>query len=666
MGAPVKIAENDRGDCRVTLPPRKRRIAPDAATLAVLFGIGLLLRLAHLYTIRDDPQFVWLILDPRMYDEWARGIAAGDWLGERAFFQDPLYAYLLALPYRLFGVGHGFIAVIQSVAGALVAPLLYRAALPWFGRTAATIGGAIAALYAVSIYYEGMILKTAPAMFGVALVLAVTSRALREENSRLWFVAGLLLGATMLLRGNLVLFGPLLIVWIVFDGAVEEGGARTPFGTARSRAAGIALLAGIVLLLTPVAVRNRVVGGEWILTTSNAGQNFYIGNHQENDTGRYRKLPFVDANPKFEERAFATEAQGRAGRSLTPSQVSQFWFAESMHWIVDDPAGWAALLWRKARLFWGAFEVPDNLDFYMLRDVSPVLRLPLPGFGLIAPLGLLGGLLCLGRAGWPRLLILLILIYSATVIAFFVFSRFRMPMMPALFVFAGYAVERLFTAAGQARRGPAGRKEIAYLAAGLVGLLLVVNLPVRAHGDSLRWRVAESLGLPRTLETSAQGHFNLGVSLAARTEGAEDPARLLKLAEAELRISLAADDRWAVQHVELAKVLARQGKNREAVELYRRAAELEPADSRNFHGIGLLERRLGDDLAAEAAFREALRLRPQGVASANQLAATLIDLQRPDEAVAVYEYVLRISPGNPHAAAGLAAAEAARSRLSEP
>ena len=69
MGTRGKIAENDRGDFRVTSKPEQRPIGHEAVTLAALFGVGLLLRLAHLYTIRDAPQFNWLILDSRMYDE---------------------------------------------------------------------------------------------------------------------------------------------------------------------------------------------------------------------------------------------------------------------------------------------------------------------------------------------------------------------------------------------------------------------------------------------------------------------------------------------------------------------------------------------------------------------------------------------------------------------
>ena len=77
-------------------------------------------------------------------------------------------------------------------------------------------------------------------------------------------------------------------------------------------------------------------------------------------------------------------------------------------------------MWRKTRSFWGAFEIPDSLDYYLYRTTAPVLRLPVPGFGLLAPLGLLGAVLSWRRRGWPRMLIVFTVAYSGTVILFFV------------------------------------------------------------------------------------------------------------------------------------------------------------------------------------------------------------------------------------------------------
>ena len=41
--------------------------------------------------------------DSRGYDEWARRIAGGDWLGHEVFYQAPLYPYLLGVIYAIAG-----------------------------------------------------------------------------------------------------------------------------------------------------------------------------------------------------------------------------------------------------------------------------------------------------------------------------------------------------------------------------------------------------------------------------------------------------------------------------------------------------------------------------------------------------------------------------------
>ena len=599
----------------------------DRAWLLGLFVVGLVLRVAHVATIRDSPFFEWLMLDPRMYDEWARRIAAGDWLGTRPFFQDPLYPYLLAVVYRVAGLHYTPVVVLQAILGATIAPLVFAATRRWLGFGAAAVAGVFGATYLPSVYYEGMILKTALATWLVtvgfwllARRLVVTVDETRQAGPGTfagWAGLGVVFGLATLARGNLLLFVPVLALWLFLDAPIGVGHAcrgRARFGDRRVQATAMAFFLGAAVVIGVVAVRNRVVGDEWILTTSNAGQNFYIGNNPTNATGQYAKLPFVDANPQHEERGFAREATARARRdgalaadaTMPPGEVSRYWFRESLAWIGADPTAWIGLMWRKVRVYWGAYEVPDNLDYYLYRESAPVLRLPLPGFGLVAPLGLLGGFLLWRRPGWPRALLLFLVVYVASVVLFFVFSRFRMPMMPVLFVFAGYAVTTLWGAVAAVRAKGADRAARRRLAAlAVMGTLAFawVHLPVRARPSSLAYRVAAALHLPRRAESSAQGHFNLGVAYAAQAKDSGDAERLLALAEAELRAAIAADMPFASVHVELGKVLARQQRNDEAIAEYRIAAELEPRDYRNHHAIGLLERRNANLGAASAAFR---------------------------------------------------------------
>src|SRR5262245_18636399 len=83
------------------------RVQPPAWADGVAISVAaLLLRLAHLLSLRPLPTFTHYVMDEAYHDAWARRIASGDWLGgPEAFFRAPLYPYLLGLVYRLFGTG---------------------------------------------------------------------------------------------------------------------------------------------------------------------------------------------------------------------------------------------------------------------------------------------------------------------------------------------------------------------------------------------------------------------------------------------------------------------------------------------------------------------------------------------------------------------------------
>ena len=170
-----------------------------------------------------------------------------------------------------------------------------------------------------------------------------------------------------------------------------------------------------------------------------AGQNFYTGNNPYNPSGSYGALPFIRGNPHFEETDFRAAAEARVGRSLAPAEVSRFWFAEAFAHIREHPAFALRTFLRKAALFWNDFEISDNQDQYLLEDVSWVLGLPLLGFGWIAPLALLGAIAFRERYE-VRLLSGFVLIYWATLVAFFVFSRYRIQAVPALLPLAALGV----------------------------------------------------------------------------------------------------------------------------------------------------------------------------------------------------------------------------------
>src|SRR5580765_710968 len=71
--------------------------------LAGAIALCIVLRVAYLVQLRATPWFDNLSIDPEFYDAWAQRIARGEWLGDRVFYMDPLYPYILGIVYWLCG-----------------------------------------------------------------------------------------------------------------------------------------------------------------------------------------------------------------------------------------------------------------------------------------------------------------------------------------------------------------------------------------------------------------------------------------------------------------------------------------------------------------------------------------------------------------------------------
>jgi len=405
--------------------------------LPAILALAAVFRLSHVAALSSTPFFDHLGLDCLVYDEWAQRIAAGDWMGDRIFYQDPLYPYFLGVIYALFGRTLMLVYVLQVAFGVGTCWLTALLGRRIFGVAVGNLAGLMAAVFTPSIFYEVQIEKTFLSVFLVAAFLVLVL----DRRTAMRAAAGAVLALASLTRANLILFIPLSIALLVFE---RVGGAAT-FHFLRKPdewglRQGAAFFGGCFLVLAPVALRNHHVEGQWVLTTSQAGQNFYIGNNPGNTTGVYVAPPGVRPDPRFEEMDFRAEAEKQAGRKLKPSEVSDFWSDAAWKHIAADPTFAQMMFLRKFMLFWNDYEVPDNLNMYMMERWSWVLRLPLLGIGLITALALLGGIVSFGEKTEVRVLAGFVAIYCVTVVAFFIFSRYRIQIVPVLIVLAAHAL----------------------------------------------------------------------------------------------------------------------------------------------------------------------------------------------------------------------------------
>lgn len=572
----------------------------------IVVAIALLVRAVYLAQARAVPVFDQLMMDGAVYDMWARGIAAGDWMGRDVFYQAPLYPYLLAVLKALAGDGLWPIRIIQTALGALSCGLLFLTGAKLFGRRAGWIAGLLLAFYPPAIFFDGLVQKASLGGFIVALLLWLATRASRSPTSMRWFGCGAALGLLMLTREETLLLAPVIGAWILVHFRDRSWRLRGTWAAA--------YVGGAALILLPVAGRNALVGGEFVLTTSQAGSNFYIGNHA-GANGTYSPLrPGRSSTPL--ERIDARElAELDAGRKLSASEVSNYWFSRSFAWIREHPGEWAGLLLRKLTLLFNAHEIADSEDQAYYAEHVPLLRWLawILNLGVVLPLGAAGICLTWRNRGEARLLLLMLSTLCVGVVTFYVFARYRYPVVPIVILFA---------AAGAVRGHEAIRARTLGLLVG-PGIALILTAVV-AHLPGLEARAQ-----------LAMAYSNAGAVLLDNGRARE--------AEEQFRRSLELDDdpdSWS----NLGQALVQERRLPEALECIHRALAVRPRDPRFLRDLGSALHETGDTAGAIEALRRSTREWPRDPTNWTLLGSLLAEQNAWPQVVEVAREALAANP----------------------
>jgi len=413
---------------RVTLPTRAG--FRQWLWVALPLAVHALLCSVHLASIAQTPLLRHLVVDLARYHRWATEIAQGAWIGQGVFYQDPLYPYLMAILYKLTLPDIRIVLVAQIIMSVLTLWCMYRIARRLYSPVVARVALWAAALYAPNIYYAVKPEKACLAALGMALTVWLVLVALERQKNRYWVMFGLVCALFSLVRGNAL---GLLVLVTALRPLLDEGNRRFWYPT-------LAIVLGAGLVLGPVTLRNWMAGGDLVITTAQLGPNLYIGNHADNHTGTYVIPSDIRATPPFEQQDFHRLAERETGRALKPSEVSHHFVGKVIDWAATHPVDFLELSLLKLEAFLHAYEIPDNWSIYFVSEWSPVLRLPLLRLGWVYPLAIMGLIYSLISGLTKQRIWFLVLLsaYSASVIAFFVNSRYRFPIAFGLLVLAAH------------------------------------------------------------------------------------------------------------------------------------------------------------------------------------------------------------------------------------
>jgi 4-amino-4-deoxy-L-arabinose transferase-like glycosyltransferase len=551
--------------------------------LLALLAAGVVIRAVYIAQLSASDLGEVVSLDARFYRELATQISNGGGLPAGALTFNPLYPAFLTTVFLVFGGGLSVVRIIQSVVGIATLVLVYVAGRRLAGKDeqgGATVGLVSVAgllLYAQLTFYEGNLVATTLVTFlttaAFTLSLAIDQDCFgggskRPPGSARPFLhsllLGMVLGAGALGRPNLFyLLAAAMPVWLF----VRSG--------RRFRLA-LACIAGTVIVLLPPAIYNASRGGRFTPVTAHGGINFYIGNRPGGQAvyappdGMRRDMRGLIEDAR-------TAAEARVGRRLTDAEASGYWFREALRGIEADPGGWLHLIGRKLLVFCNGAEVPDVIDITLYREACPVLRFLFIPFAVISPAALLGLAVVIRQRRHRSVVLLFVLASLASVLLFYVNTRYRLPVVPVLVITGALFARRLWARIAE-RRWQAVAPALALFAA---LLLLVSTREVVTVNLSANYNFLGNYYIGIGEEEKAEAAFAKSYELDPESvETQINYARILtrrgKLEAAEqlYAAAFASQGEFPNLAVEYGSLLEQQGSREEAKRLYRYAFSL--------------------------------------------------------------------------------------------
>jgi tetratricopeptide (TPR) repeat protein len=488
---------------------RPVRLSKEWTTVLVILGAAFLYKIVYLtFYSQQMPYYTYPMGDSTVYVDWANQILHGDFWGLhdpfKVFYRAPLYPYVLAISARIFGNSFLPIYLFQFLLGTFNLYLAYLIARRLWSHRAGLICLGLAAFYAPLTFKESKLVSvtlviTLMLLGAWLLIRAVSpqptahspeSGAVSRKPSglaRWWFLAGLCFGlATIAWGGSIAAIPVAIVIWLFLK----------PRPTFRFL---FLLVLGWFLLVLPVTLHNVLVGNDFVLVNSNTGYTFYQGNnpmaggmisnppevYEHTYQGRYAvsigdqqafDLGYASAN-------LFPAKQGQTQQVAKPSEASSFWMKRGLSWMGKNPGSFLRLELQKLRLMLSNYEFASNYYLSVELDQVPVLHVLFMPFAVIFALGILGMVVVARRpsssgpqppapgprplkgALWP--LYLVIVATALTLLIFYVGTRYRLPLVLPLVIFAGIAGDHVIRRLEQ-KRWP-------FAESGLVIILLLVS-----------------------------------------------------------------------------------------------------------------------------------------------------------------------------------------------
>ncbi|MBI5815857.1 MAG: glycosyltransferase family 39 protein [Nitrospinae bacterium] len=341
--------------------------------------------------------------------------------GGKRFHQEPLYPYLIAITYKIFGADPRYVFAWQMVAGVCSAVLVFLITLRLFGPAAAVIGGAMCAVNGPLMWQEVYLLRTSLSVLAGLAAVYMTIAAMDKNTPLRYLAAGICFGIGALAQSYFILYflpAVALMAWRL---------RREPLPAVK---AGLLTAAGFLIALSPAIARNLAVGAPALSLLSQGSYFFIMANAP-------------DLNPSFPVNILTPYTADIVARTNGGGVADYIGPLVAAHGGIFN---YAHFLLAKFAEVWGFNPMSDNGPYYYYflwhstaLKYSPAYALPL------FPLALAGLALSGKRLGDCAPLLILIMIHVIVMTVFVTFFRYRVPLAVAVIPFSALALAKLLS-----------------------------------------------------------------------------------------------------------------------------------------------------------------------------------------------------------------------------
>ncbi len=360
--------------------------------LGAVLAVALLLRLMHFWAIKDyrfdEVPIAFSNSDMNANLHWAEQIAGGDWLGihpyhpyndwmqkiapkekwyewwggEQVFQQAPLYPYFVASIFKVVGERVDAVLLLQFLLGVIQCGLIFAIAGRLFGSKVGAASGFVAALYAPSIFFQGVLLRDSllTTLELAAFYGFVRLRKTRSSGDAIF--TGFAAGFAVLCKPTAILMSIGFAIWLLL-----ERRERLEFRSALA----ITVLGATCFVLLPLVSRNLSLGVSPFSISNRAAEAMIIANAQG---GHTMVLKVPDALGSIMEQT--------KGNPL--AVVSETWKTWQGDW-----GAFVLFQLGKLEALFSSMEIDNNANYYFGYDFSPILAYLLQ-FSFIFPLAVIG------------------------------------------------------------------------------------------------------------------------------------------------------------------------------------------------------------------------------------------------------------------------------------